>query len=989
MIGQTVSRYRILSELGGGGMGVVYKAEDTELEREVALKFLPQEVAEDQNVLERFMREAKAAAALNHPNICTIHEIGRHDGTPFLVMELLEGETLKHAISGRPMDTEEVLRLGGEVAGALAAAHSKGIVHRDIKPANVFVTRDGHAKILDFGLAKLTPAETGSGDDDETAELAGDPSDLTSPGSAVGTVAYMSPEQALARPVDARTDLFSLGAVLYEMATGHKAFTGSSTVAIFDAILHQEPAPIGQANPQASIELQQVIAKALIKDSSLRYQTAADMAADLRRLATQGETSHSMAPSFDAVPAATPSPTEAAGAPAGREVSSVSEVGPTGDSSQAASGSSSAVSAIDQAGARHWKGIAAAILVLGLLGMGAMWWLNRGPKLTEEDWILLTDFVNTTGDEVFDGALNQALAVKLEESPYINVFPDERVRFTLERMQRSPDERVTRAVGREICQRQGVKAMMTGDIGRLGESYVVNLDAVDCNSGDTLAREQVTAESKEAVIPALGKAASGMRRGLGESLASLEAYDAPLEQSTTSSLEALQAYHQGDRVRASEGGEAAAPFFERAVEIDPNYAFAHATLATVYRNIGGRRDKVEEHRLRSWELRDRVSDLERFYIEAHYYNDYLGDIDKQIETYEIWASTYPRDWTPPNNLCVHYLITGHYETAIEYGVRALELMPDNILPYLNLGWSFVGAGRFDEARSTFEKSLERGFGDIGIYNGLYAVALIEDDREGQERVASWAADQGGVSEGNFLRLEALAAVQRGRWRDAVETFRRAADINQRHELAGRSAMDLALAAVMAARLGWRAEAGALADEALTVGRSRSGQLVAAQALGWIGEVERAEEVLEGTKERSLETDRLFWDWNLPEAMAAVELASGNAERSIELLESTRPYEMRFMLAVELRGLAYLAAEKPDEALVEFERILANPGAGVFSLNRSTAFLGKARALAMKGDGDGARSAYNDFLTIWRDADPDIPLLREARAAYEALQGDRG
>ena len=989
MIGRTVSRYRILSELGGGGMGIVYKAEDTELEREVALKFLPQEVAEDQSVLERFMREAKAAAALNHPNICTIHEIGRHEGTPFLVMELLEGETLKHAISGRPMDTEEVLRLGSEVAGALAAAHSKGIVHRDIKPANVFVTRDGHAKILDFGLAKLTPAETGSGDDDETAELASDPSDLTSPGSAVGTVAYMSPEQALAKPVDARTDLFSLGAVLYEMATGHKAFTGSSTVAIFDAILHQEPAPIGQANPQASIELQQVIAKALIKDSSLRYQTAADMAADLRRLATQGETSHSMAPSLASVPAATPSATQAVGVPAGREASSVSEVGPSVDPSQAASGSSSAVSAIDQAGARHWKGIAAAILVLGLLGMGAMWWLNRGPKLTEEDWILLTDFVNTTGDEVFDGALNQALAVKLEESPYINVFPDERIRVTLERMQRPSDERVTRAVGREICQRQGIKAMMTGEIASLGESYVVNLDAIDCQTGDSLVREQITAESKEAVIPALGKAASSMRRGLGESLASLERYDAPLDQSTTASLEALQAFDQGDRIRASRGGDAAAPFFERAVEIDPNYAYAHATLATIYGNIGGRRDQVEEHRQRSWELRDRVSELERFYIEAHYYNDIVGDIDKQIETYEVWASTYPRDWTPPNNLCVHYLITGRYERAIDYGVKALELMPDNLLPYLNLGWSFVGAGRIDEAKVTFEKSVANGFGDGGIYNGLYAVALLEDDQEAIERVRAWMRESGGVTEGNFLRLEALAIAQRGRWKESRETFRRAADINRRHELGGRAAMDLALAAITAARLGHSAEAAALVEAALEAGRSRGAGLTAAQVLAMIGEFERADEILDRLKEVNPETDLLFWEWNLPQATAAVELARGNPERAIELLESVRPYEMRFMIAISLRGRAYLAADSPDEALGEFERIIANPGAGPFGLSRATAFLGKARAHAMKGDGDAARAAYNDFLTIWRDADPDLPLLLEAQAEYEALQGDRG
>ncbi len=579
MIGQTVSHYRILSELGGGGMGVVYRAEDTDLGRQVALKFLPQEVAQDQTVLDRFMREARAAAALNHPHICMIFEIGRHEGTPFLVMELLEGETLKHAISGRPMDTDLILRLGAQVAEALAAAHAKGIVHRDIKPANIFVTRDGHAKILDFGLAKLAPSVTGSGGEDETAEMTTDPSDLTSPGSAVGTVAYMSPEQALAKDVDARTDLFSLGAVLYEMATGHKAFTGSSTVAIFDAILNREPTPIARANPQAPIELEQIVAKALTKDASLRYQTAADLGADMRRLMKQADTSVSQSPSMASVAAATPAQVSAQ-VPAGSQVAA-----PVADSAADISGSGSKIEAIDRAGAQHWKGLVAAVLVFGLLGMGVMWWMNRGPKLTEEDYLLLTDFVNTTGDEVFDGALNQALAVKLEESPYINVFPEQRVRGTLERMQRSPDERVTRAVGREVCQRQGIKAMMTGEISALGSSYIVNLNAVDCQTGDSLVREQVTAESKEAVIPAVGKAATRMRRGLGESLASIEQYDAPIEEATTASLEALKAFSMGDRERSVSGDEVAVPFFERAIELDPNFATAHAYLATALGNI--------------------------------------------------------------------------------------------------------------------------------------------------------------------------------------------------------------------------------------------------------------------------------------------------------------------------------------------------------------------------------------------------------------------
>jgi serine/threonine protein kinase len=456
MIGQTVSHYKILSEVGGGGMGVVYKAEDTELGRMVALKFLPPEVAQDQNVLDRFMREARAAAALNHPNICIIYEIGRHEGTPFLVMELLEGETLKHAISGRPMELDLVFQIGSEVAEALAAAHEKGIVHRDIKPANIFVTRSGHAKVLDFGLAKLTP-QAGGGDDEETAAFGSDPSDLTSAGSAVGTVAYMSPEQALARQVDARTDLFSLGAVLYEMLTGRKAFTGESTAAIFEAILNRHPTPAAQIAPHVPFEVEQIIAKALTKDVTVRYQSATDLAVDLRRLRLQSDSSRSAAPS-NATPgmlgqsSAGLSSAESVATPALQDTTSTS----AGIDQQAAdlSGSSSKIAAIDKAGAKHWKGIAAAVLVLGAT---VAYFAFRGegdPVLEEGTEVILADFVNTTGDSVFDEALGQALAVKIAESPYLDVYPQDKMRETLELMERSTEERVTPEVAREICRRR-------------------------------------------------------------------------------------------------------------------------------------------------------------------------------------------------------------------------------------------------------------------------------------------------------------------------------------------------------------------------------------------------------------------------------------------------------------------------------------------------------------------------------------------------------
>jgi serine/threonine protein kinase/tetratricopeptide (TPR) repeat protein len=985
-VNSTISNYRILSKIAVGGMGEVYLAEDMRLGRKVALKLLAEELTQNRDRLSNFDQEAYAASALNHPNIITIYEMGDEGGRHFIATEFIDGVTLREHLSGASIDFPEVLKIGIQIAGALEEAHAAGIVHRDIKPEKVMIRRNGHVKVLDFGLAKLTEASPSADETDaEAVTLARVQTDP-------GVSQYMSPERARGKPIDARTDIWSLGVVLYEMAAGRAPFKGSTGTDVIVAIAKSDPQPIARFAPNVPAEFDWIVMKALRKDVDERYQTIKELESDLKKLKQRLEFQTELVRSMG--PERLTGPLTASGSgqadteiPGGTPIFDTAVPGqtkPSGLAPSAAPTRASSAEYIIGKIKRHKTAVAVIALVVILIAVAIAFVRSSRQRatLTDKDTILLADFINTTGDPVFDGTLRQALSVQLGQSPFLDIFSEERVREALRFMGRSPDERVTRDVGREICRRQGLKAMLAGSITSLGNHYVITLEAINAQTGDAIALEQAEADNKEQVLRTLGEAAVKLREKLGESLQSIQKFDSPIEQATTSSLEAFQAFSLGVEQQQKGKYLEAIPFLKRATEIDGNFALAYARMASMYYN-GRQFDLAAAASQKAFELRDRVSERERLYISAGYYDNVTGELEKYLETLELWKRTYSREAGPHNNLAVKYNELGVFDKAGEAAREAIRLNPSSASGYSILAAALVGLKSFDEAKAIIGQAQAQKLDTTPMRRTLYRIAFVQGDAAMMQQQIEWL--KGRPDDYLAQGWQSETAAFAGQLRTAQELSNHAFELAERRDLKDVAAQIAVGGAGRDAQFGDCAQVKDQTAKALGISQRPLTMVNAGNALATCGEFSQAQTII-AELTRRYPKDTVLNKIMLPLVQARIEFQKGNSAQAIQLLETTRPFEGYALFQIAyLRGQAYLNQQKGAEAAAEFQKILDHRGSQPTSPLFSLAQLGLARAAALSGDTSKARKAYQDFFALWKDADPDLLVLQEARREHEKLK----
>jgi serine/threonine protein kinase/tetratricopeptide (TPR) repeat protein len=971
---EKISHYRILEKLGAGGMGEVFLAEDMKLGRKIAIKILSEEFTTNKDRLHRFEQEASAASNLNHPNILTIHEMGVDEDRHYIATEYIDGVTLRRKLAATHLETPEILDIAVQVASALEEAHAAGIVHRDIKPDNIMVRRNGYVKVLDFGLAKLTETIDRSPSDAEAATRV---LVHTGAGVVMGTSHYMSPEQARGKPVDARSDIWSLGVVIYEMIAGRTPFEGETSTDVIVAITQKEAPPLARFAPDVPPELDWIVTKALRKDRDERYQTIKELITDLRRVKQRLEFQSEL---------------ERSAAPGGVTRSKISDFPGAPTIAQAAVPTSektithvSSAEYIASGIKRHKLAAALIALFVIVASASAFYLYNRNSHpLTERDTVLLTDFVNTTGEPVFDGTLKQALAVNLGQTPFLNLFPEDRVRETLRFMGRSPDDRITRDVGREICERQGIKAMLTGTIASLGSHYVITLEALNPRTGDPIAREQIEAESKERVLSSLGTAALNLRKKLGESLSSMQRYDVNIEQATTSSLDALKAYAMANEERAKGRETESLTFYKRAVDLDPNFAMAYARIGVHYVNPE-QLEAAKEYVQKAYDLRDRVSERERLYISEKYYAYITGEIDQAIETLKTWAQLYPKDFIPHNNLSINYKMIGRNEDALKEALEAVRLSPNNVSGYDNLVTSFINLGRFDEAEQAEREAQKINADSLAAHVYNYYFAFLRQDQAAMDREAQWA--KGRPEEAQFTAILSATAMYFGKVKQSEALRERAVEMMKQQKRTENASSVLMGFANDQMYLGRCDRAKANAKAALELLRGQMNLANGAAIYAACDDRDQAQKLLD--EARAMYPKNTIINSIVPPIVTAdIEKNRGNFSQAIQLFESIRGYEGGIILGVGTtfaRGNLYLKQRMGNEAAAEFRKVIDQRGIDLLSCTHTLAHLGLGRALALNGDTAGARKAYQDFFALWKDADSDLPVLTEARQEYETLK----